>query len=91
MVRDLFDRWARRRHALSCRQAVDLMTDYLEAALPPAKRSAFERHLAQCEACTAYLRQMELTVATLGRLEPEQLPPEVVEELVAVYRRWRSP
>ena len=77
----------RRRRLLVCRDAVELMTDYLEGALGPTDRRRFEAHLAACPACTAYLGQMRATVAAAGRLEPDELPPEVLEELVGLYRR----
>ncbi len=82
-------RWWPRRRGLVCQQAVELVTDYLEGALPPSERARFEEHLAACPNCTAYLDQMRLTIATLGRLDADTLPAEVVDELVALYRRTR--
>lgn len=81
---------ARRRRALICRDAVELMTDFLEGSLTSPHRRRFEAHLAGCPACTAYLSQMQATVESLGRLEPERLPDAVLDELVEVYRRVRA-
>lgn len=80
----------RRRRAIVCRQAVELMTDYLEGALSGRDRERFEAHLADCPHCREYLEQMKVTIAALGRVEPKALQPEVRDELVALYRRWRS-
>lgn len=80
----------RRRRAIVCRQAVELVTDYLEGVLPERDRSRFEAHLARCPNCTAYLEQMRATIAAVGRIEPEELVPEVRDELVSLYRRWRA-
>ena len=80
----------RRRRDLACREAVELVTDYLEGALSPADRERLEGHLAACPHCTEYLAQMRRTLDLLGRIEPEQLEPEVQDELVALYRRWTS-
>jgi anti-sigma factor RsiW len=77
-------------NALVCRQAVELMTDYLEGAMSAAARARFESHLAGCTACTAYLEQMRLTVSVLGRLDPGSLPTPVLDELVDLYRRHRA-
>ena len=66
------------------------MTDYLEGALPPHDRARFEAHLINCAACTAYFDQMRATVATLGDLRVDDLPDEVVDELVDLYRRHRA-
>jgi anti-sigma factor RsiW len=80
----------RRRRALVCRQAVELMTDYLEGALSGPDRARLEAHLARCPHCTEYLAQLRDVVAAAGRIEPDDLPDEAVDELVALYRAWRS-
>jgi anti-sigma factor RsiW len=80
----------RRRRAMVCRQAVDLVTDYLEGALSERDRARFEAHLADCPHCSRYLEQMRLTIAAVGRIDPGAMAPEVRDELVALYRRWRA-
>jgi predicted anti-sigma-YlaC factor YlaD len=79
-----------RRRDIVCRQAVELVTDYLEGALTRRDRARFEHHLTGCPHCREYLDQMRATIAVLGRVEPESLSPEVRDELVALYRRWRT-
>jgi anti-sigma factor RsiW len=80
----------RGRRAIICREAVELMTDYLEGALSRRDRARLETHLADCPHCTAYLEQLRTTIAALGRAEPEALTPEAQDELVRLYRRWRE-
>jgi anti-sigma factor RsiW len=80
----------RRRRELVCRQAVALMADYLDGGLPPRDRARLEQHLAGCPHCSEYLAQIEATVAAAGRIEPDDLPPEALDELVSLYRRWRG-
>jgi len=75
---------------LVCQQAVELVTDYIEGALSRADRRRFESHLAGCPHCTEYLEQMRVTIQLSGRLEPDALPPEVRDELVALYRKWHA-
>jgi anti-sigma factor RsiW len=79
------------RRRLACRQAVELVTDYLEGALSDRDRERFEAHLADCPHCEEYLAQMRATIETVGRIEPDSLAPEVRGELVQLYRRWREP
>ena len=79
-----------RRRAVVCREAVELVTDYLEDALPRRDRERFEAHLAECPHCREYLEQIRRTIAVAGRIEPEELEPEVRDELVDLYRRWRA-
>ena len=80
----------RRRRALVCRQAVELMTDYLEGALSPRDRTRFETHLAGCPHCSEYLAQIKATIAAAGQVEADDLSPEAVNELVALFRRWKK-
>ena len=79
-----------RRRDLVCQQAVELVTDYLEGALPAAGRRRFERHLAGCPHCTEYLAQIRETISLTGRLAPEDLTPQMRDEFVDLYRQWRS-
>ena len=48
----------RPRRDVVCREAVELVTDYLEDALSQAQRRRFEAHLAGCSDCSEYLAQM---------------------------------
>ena len=73
-----------------CREAVELVTDYLEGALAERDRARLEVHLADCPHCSAYLAQMRMTLDALGRVDPEALEPQVADDLVALYRRWLS-
>jgi anti-sigma factor RsiW len=82
-------RWWRRR-SIVCRDAVALMTDYLDDQLDPKDRERLERHLADCPHCSEYLAQLRVTVHALGHAAPHDLSDEAVEELVSLYRRWQA-
>ena len=79
-----------RRRDLVCREAVELITDYLDGALTGRDRARLEAHLAACPHCSEYLTQMRRTLDLLGRVEPEELDPRVQDDLVALYRRWQN-
>ena len=76
-------------HDITCRQAVALMTDYLDGALGPDDRALVEAHLAECEGCAEHLRQIRITVTVTGRIRDENLDPAAREDLMDLYRRWR--
>ncbi len=80
----------RRRRALVCRHAVSLMTDYLDGALDQRARARLEAHLADCPHCREYLAQIRATIAAAGHVEPDDLSPEALDDLVALYRSWRT-
>jgi len=75
---------------LVCRDAVELMSNYLEGSLPRRDRRRLDKHLAACDACSAYLEQMRTTIAVSGHVGPEDLPDDVVEGLVDLYRQFRE-
>ena len=88
---DLLNRLLRRRPAgLSCRELVELVTDYLEGALSTADRARFEAHVAVCHGCTTYVEQMRQTLALLGTLPDDALSREAEDELRAAFRDWRG-
>ena len=76
--------------ALTCQELVELVTDYLEGALPVSERARFDDHIAGCEHCTAYLEQMRATIALTGRLRPEELEPATRDAMLQAFRDWRS-
>jgi anti-sigma factor RsiW len=80
-----------RKDPLVCQEVVELVTDYLEGALSRSDRRRFEAHLADCPHCTEYLAQMRVTIRLTGRLGPDDLSPEMQDDLGELYRRWRVP
>jgi anti-sigma factor RsiW len=79
-----------RRRGIVCQQAVELVTNYLEGALSRAGRRRFEAHLAACPHCTEYLAQMRKTIELTGMVTAEDLSPQMADEFIALYRRWRA-
>jgi len=75
---------------LTCPELVELITDYLEGALPAAERARFEEHLARCQGCTRYVEQMQLAIRLTGRLTEDQIAPEARQELLDLFRDWKK-
>ena len=80
--------WLTRQYV--CRQAVALMSDYLEGNLSARDSARMERHLVRCAHCTEYLAQLRVTIDSLGRATPDALSDEALDELVGLYRSWRA-
>jgi anti-sigma factor RsiW len=89
---DLLTRLFRRHDdaGLTCRELVELVSDYLEDALPAAERSRFEAHIAGCEHCATYLVQMRETLHLLGELPDDAISPQAEAELRVAFRTWKS-
>jgi anti-sigma factor RsiW len=74
---------------LTCQEIVELATEFLEGALPAEQATLFEEHINLCDGCEWYLDQMRTTIAAVGRIEEEQLPPEMRSRLLETFRHWR--
>jgi anti-sigma factor RsiW len=86
-------RWRRQRfveHDLTCREAVRLVNRYLDDQLGPEDRDRLEIHLDECEHCGNHLEHLRITIGLAGQLREEDLDPLALEDMMNVYRRWRS-
>jgi len=76
---------------ITCREIVELMTDYLEAKLADEDRLTFERHIAQCAPCRDYLAQLRDTIHRVGELDPPSegaIPSATREALLEAFRNF---
>jgi len=87
---DIRDRLRHRGDDLVCRDAVELVTDYLEGSLSPNDRKRFERHLKACPHCTAYVEQTKLAAKVLGEVKPEPPTGDTRAALIDAFRTFRD-
>ena len=59
---------------VACIELVELLTDYLEGALPADEVAAVEAHLETCPASATYLAQLRTTIRALGTVPVETSP-----------------
>ena len=74
---------------LACIEVVEIMTDYLEDALPAAEARRLEHHLETCPGCTDYLEQMRTIAGSLGGLDEQSLSAEMRDRVIAAFRDLR--
>lgn len=71
--------------AMTCRELADFLMDYLNEDLAADVRAAFDRHLALCPNCVAYVKTYRTTIE-LGRRafadDEADAGTEVPDELV---------
>jgi predicted anti-sigma-YlaC factor YlaD len=83
--------WRHRRQlAITCRAAVELMTDYLEGAVTGKERDRFEQHLRHCQPCARILEQMRAVPSVVRAVDTEALDPATRAELIELYRSTRG-
>jgi anti-sigma factor (TIGR02949 family) len=75
---------------LTCVHVVEIVTDYLEGALPAADARRLERHLGKCPGCSEYLEQLRAVAGSLRGVTDESFPAELREGLIADFRRLRE-
>ena len=75
---------------LTCRELVELVTEYLEGTLAPGDRDRFEQHLILCDGCAFYVDQMRTTIAVTGSLAEGSITAEAQESLLRVFRDWKG-
>jgi len=73
-----------------CQEIVELVTEYLEGVMPPERTELFEQHLLFCDGCDIYLDQIRRSIALTGALAEDDVVPEVMDQLLAAFRDWRS-
>jgi len=71
---------------LTCKELVELVTDYFEEALPATERARVEEHLEGCPFCQVYLEQMRATIRALGHLPETAVSSEALKTLLEVFR-----
>lgn len=75
---------------LTCKELVELVTDYFEGALPPPERLRFEQHLSGCQGCTVYVEQIRQAIFVTGKLLDDVIKPDEKQKLLAVFADWKK-
>jgi anti-sigma factor RsiW len=79
----------RRQKKLTCRELVELVTEYLDGTLSRRDRARFEAHLGACMNCTHYVEQFRETVRLTGTLHESDVSPDAAGALLAQFAEWK--
>jgi hypothetical protein len=74
---------------LSCREVVELATEYLEGAMTEGQRTRFEQHMNLCDGCFYFVEQVRATVAIAHVLSEDEIPGETKAKLIEAFRDWK--
>jgi anti-sigma factor RsiW len=79
---------------MNCREFTEFLHEYLFGNLPAQERAEFDKHLAECPWCVAYLdsyrQTIQLEQAAFAAAEPAPPPADAPEELIQAILRARS-
>ena len=87
---------------MNCREAIDVLADYLDATLTPDVVARLEAHLDVCAPCRAYLATYKRSVELAAKANQVEMPSEVKQRLRDLLRShegsgpnlnqiWRTP
>jgi anti-sigma factor RsiW len=71
---------------ISCREVVEIVTDYLDGALAPDVLASLEEHLAPCQ---IYVEQIRQTSRVAAAAEAELAEHPDRDALLATFREFR--
>jgi anti-sigma factor RsiW len=74
---------------LSCKEFVEIVTNYLEGKLSQQEKARIDAHLTSCDGCYTYLEQMQQTIRYLGELPEEEITEEARNKLLRAFREWK--
>lgn len=74
------------RDAMTCREAIALLADWLDRELTPENVSLIEQHLERCAPCRAYLATYRRTRELAAKVQRVDLPADVKERLRRLLR-----
>jgi anti-sigma factor RsiW len=79
---------------LRCSDFVELVTDYLDDALPTDQRTQLDEHLETCPGCQTVLAQWREVVRLTGRLadtDVDRVDPTTRAQLLTTFRHRHTP
>jgi anti-sigma factor RsiW len=75
---------------MTCKELVELVTEYLEGTLPADVRKRMDQHLSGCDGCTNYVEQMRETIRLTGQLREENLTSSQRDDLLRLFQNWKG-
>ncbi len=79
---------------MNCREFTEFLHEYFSGNLSSLERTEFDKHLAECPWCVAYLdsyrKTIQLEQAAFAVAEDEPPPADAPEELITAILRARQ-
>ena len=76
---------------MTCRDAIEVLADFLEQTLPGDIAEMLDEHLGDCPPCRAYLKTYDKTRGLVGLVGREDMPPEMKTRLRAFLLAQLTP
>ena len=73
---------------LTCKEVVELITEFLSGAMRPEDRARLEQHLFVCPPCSSYLGQIRSTIGMASGLRAAEAEAGPAAGLLELFRIW---
>lgn len=70
----------------TCKDAIDLMLEYLDGGLPPDIKGKLEEHLGGCSPCDEFLATYKATPTLCRKALQKQMPEKLAARLMDFLR-----
>ncbi len=77
--------------SISCQDAREGLTEYLELALSSARRRGYEEHFRACPTCRESLARTEVVIRKMSDLPRDAMPHDLKSTLLDALRQTVSP
>ncbi len=74
----------------SCKNIAEHSSDYLDRNLPWWKHPGYWLHFAICVNCRRYVKQLKLTIGTIGKSPDATIPSISTEEIQAIVEKMKQ-
>jgi hypothetical protein len=75
---------------LTCREVVELVTEFLSDGLSADDCVRIEQHLFVCPPCTLHVGQVKATIELTGELHRGTAPVALDPALARLFRQWQQ-
>ncbi len=62
---------------VTCRQVIDLLSDYINDEISPEDKRLLEKHFEGCKNCEAFLKTLRQSINLVKDIKYEDIPEEV--------------
>ena len=76
-------------HGYTCKEVVELATEFVEGAMTVHEATLFELHLNFCDGCDSFIDQIRRTSELATELCEDEVPDSLKSGLLTAFRDWR--
>jgi hypothetical protein len=80
--------------SFSCREIFAMLSEFIDAELPPEACEDIARHIEGCAPCVEFVESLRKTIDLCRQYQPNEVPPPIKEEarneLMGAFRRMRA-